>query len=205
MQAQTARTVVVATTNAHKLAEITRILDGLAYAVRPVTAYATGPTPEETAQTFAGNARLKALHYGRLVPHLTVADDSGLEIEGLDGEPGVHSARFNGATYREKFDVIYSRLRARGALASPARFVCAVAAAEGNRIVFEATATIEGRIARMPAGHAGFGYDPIFFYPPYGCTLAEVSADRKAAVSHRGRAFRKLRVFIESRTATPQR
>ena len=71
--------------------------------------------------------------------------------------------------------------------------------------MFEATATIEGRIAQMPAGHAGFGYDPIFFYPPYGCTLAEVSADRKAAVSHRGRAFRKLRVFIESRTATPQR
>ena len=205
MQAQTARTVVVATTNPHKLAEITRILDGPAYAVRPVTAYAPGPAPEETAQTFAGNARLKALHYGRLVPHLTVADDSGLEVDGLDGEPGVHSARFNGATYREKFEAIYSRLRARGALASPARFVCAVAAAEGDRIVFEATGTIEGRIARMPAGQAGFGYDPIFFYPPYGCTLAEVSADRKAAVSHRGRAFRKLRVFIESLTATRQR
>lgn len=201
MQAQPVRTIVVATTNPHKLAEITRILESLDCAVRPVTAYRPGPAPEETGRTFAENARLKALHYGRLAPHLTVADDSGLEIAGLDGEPGVHSARFNGATYREKFDVIYSRLRDRGAIASPARFVCAVAAAERGRIVFEATGTIEGRIAETPAGDAGFGYDPIFFYPPYGCTLAEVSADRKAAVSHRGRAFRRLRDFLASQAA----
>ena len=201
MQPQPVRTVVVATTNPHKLAEITRILAGLDCAVRPVTAYCPGPAPEETGRTFAENARLKALHYGRLAPHLTVADDSGLEIEGLDGEPGVHSARFNGATYREKFDVIYSRLRDRGAIASPARFVCAVAAGDRGRIVFEATGTIEGRIAETPTGDAGFGYDPIFFYPPYGCTLAEVSADRKAAVSHRGRAFRKLRDFLASQAA----
>ena len=198
MHAQTVQTLVVATTNHHKLAEITRILDGLHCAVQPIRAYATGPAPEETGRTFAANARLKALHYGRLVPHLTVADDSGLEIDGLDGEPGIHSARFNGATYLEKFDAIYARLRERRALASPARFVCAVAAAEQGRIVFEAAGTIEGRIAAEPAGEAGFGYDPIFFYPPYGCTLAEVSADRKATVSHRGRAFRMLREFIAS-------
>lgn len=201
MQAQPVRTVVVATTNPHKLAEITRILEGLDCAVRPVSSGAGPGRYAVTGRTFAENARLKALHYGRLAPHLTVADDSGLEIAGLDGEPGVHSARFNGATYREKFDVIYSRLRDRGALASPARFVCAVAAAERGRIVFEATGTIEGRIAETPAGDAGFGYDPIFFYPPYGCTLAEVSADRKAAVSHRGRAFRRLRDFLASQAA----
>ena len=202
MQAQTARTLVVATTNRHKLTEIGRILDGLDWVVQPVAAYSPGPAPPETGRTFAENARLKALYYGRLVPHLTVADDSGLEIDGLDGEPGIHSARFNGATYAEKLDAIYARLRDHGALSSPARFVCAVAAAERGRIVFEAAGTIEGRIAEMPAGDAGFGYDPIFFYPPYGCTLAEVSADRKAAVSHRGRAFRKLRDFIAARAAT---
>jgi XTP/dITP diphosphohydrolase len=201
VQAQTARTLVVATTNRHKLTEIGRILDGLDWVVQPVAAYSPGPAPPETGRTFAENARLKALYYGRLVPHLTVADDSGLEIDGLDGEPGIHSARFNGATYAEKLDAIYARLRDRGGLASPARFVCAVAAAERGHIVFEATGTIEGRIAASPAGDAGFGYDPIFFYPPYGCTLAEVSADRKAAVSHRGRAFRKLRDFIASRAA----
>ena len=201
MQAQTARTLVVATTNRHKLTEIGRILDGLDWVVQPVAAYSPGPAPPETGRTFAENARLKALYYGRFVPHLTVADDSGLEIDGLDGEPGIHSARFNGATYAEKLDAIYARLRDHGGLGSPARFVCAVAATERGRIVFEATGTIEGRIAASPAGDAGFGYDPIFFYPPYGCTLAEVSADRKAAVSHRGRAFRKLRDFIASRAA----
>ena len=204
MQAQSARTLVVATTNRHKLTEIRRILDGLDWVVQPVAAYSPGPAPPETGRTFAENARLKALYYGRLVPHLTVADDSGLEIDGLDGEPGIHSARFNGTTYAEKFDAIYARLRDRGGLASPARFVCAVAAAERGHIVFEATGTIEGRIAASPAGDAGFGYDPIFFYPPYGCTLAEVSTDRKAAVSHRGRAFRKLRDFIASQ-AVPRR
>ncbi|MCY4027382.1 MAG: non-canonical purine NTP pyrophosphatase [Acidobacteria bacterium] len=192
-------TLVVATTNRHKLGEIARLLDGLDCALEPISAHASAVAPEETGRTFAENARLKALYYGRLVPHLTVADDSGLEVVGLDGEPGVRSARFGGPTYPEKFDLIYERLRARVALGSPARFVCAVAAAEGGRVVFEAAGTIEGRIADRPAGDGGFGYDPIFFYPPYGCTLAEVSAARKAAVSHRGRAFRKLRDFLASR------
>ena len=108
MQAQTARTLVVATTNRHKLTEIGRILEGLDWVVQPVAAYSPGPAPPETGRTFAENARLKALYYGRLVPHLTVADDSGLEIDGLDGEPGIHSARFNGATYAEKLDAIYA-------------------------------------------------------------------------------------------------
>ena len=192
-------TVVVATTNRHKLREIARLLDGLDCALEPISAHASADAPEETGRTFAENARLKALYYGRLVPHLTVADDSGLEVDGLDGEPGVRSARFGGPTYPEKFALIYERLRARAALGSPARFVCAVAAAEGGRVVFEASGTIEGRVADRPAGDGGFGYDPIFFYPPYGCTLAEVSAERKAAVSHRGRAFRKLRDFLASR------
>jgi XTP/dITP diphosphohydrolase len=199
VHAHPSRTLVIATTNRHKLAEIARILDPLDWTVEPIAAYSPGPAPEETGRTFAENARLKALHYGQVAPHLTVADDSGLEIDGLDGEPGIHSARFNGATYAEKFDAIHARLREREALASPARFVCAVAAAEHGRIVFEATGTIEGRIAGSPAGDAGFGYDPIFFYPPYGCTLAEVSAERKAAVSHRGKAFRKLGEFIAAR------
>ena len=192
------RTLVVATTNRHKLTEITHILDGLRWTVEPIAAHAAVPAPEETGRTFAENARLKALHYAQAVPYLTVAEDSGLEIDDLDGEPGVHSARFNGATYTEKFNVIYARLRERRALASRARFVCAVAAVERDRVVFEAIGTIEGRVAEAPAGDGGFGYDPIFFYPPYGCTLAGVSAARKAAVSHRGQAFRKLREFLAS-------
>ena len=194
-------TLVAATTNRHKLGEIARILDGLDCVVEPLAAHAHAAPPEETGRTFAENARLKARYYGRLVPHLTVADDSGLEVDGLDGEPGVRSARFGGPTYPEKFDLVYERLRSRGALGSPARFVCAVAAAEGGQVVFEAEGTIEGRIADRPAGDGGFGYDPIFFYPPYGCTLAEVSAEQKAAVSHRGQAFRKLRAYLGARAA----
>lgn len=202
MHARAPRTLVVATTNRHKAAEIARILAGLDWRVEPIAAYSPGPAPEETGRTFAENARLKALHYGRAAPHLTVADDSGLEIDGLDGEPGVHSARFNGSTYAEKFAVIHARLRERRAPGSPARFVCAVAAAERGRVIFEAAGAIEGRIAERPAGAGGFGYDPIFFYPPYGCTLAEVSAERKAAVSHRGQAFRKLAGFLASLDTT---
>ena len=193
-------TLVVATTNRHKLVEIQAILSGLECTVEPISAHSAAEAPEETGRTFAENARLKALYYGQRVPHLTVADDSGLEVDGLDGEPGVRSARFGGPAYPEKFDLLYARLRARGALESPARFVCTVAVVECGRVVFEAAGTIEGRIASRPAGDGGFGYDPVFFYPPYGCTLAEVSAERKAAVSHRGRAFRKLRAFLASRS-----
>ena len=191
-------TVVIATGNPHKLREIRRLLDGLACRADPISEHAAAPEPDETGATFAENARLKAHYYSRFVPHLTLAEDSGLEIDALDGAPGVRSARFNGATYAEKFDALYARLRERGATTSPARFVCAVAAVEGGRVVFEATGTIEGQVAERPAGDGGFGYDPIFFYPPFGCTLAEVSADRKATVSHRGAAFRQVRRFLES-------
>ncbi len=192
-------TVVIATGNRHKLREIGQLLGGLACVLDPIGAHTAAPEPEETGTTFAENARLKARYYSRFVPHLTIAEDSGLEIEALDGAPGVRSARFTGTTYPEKFEALYARLRDRGEIASPARFVCAVAVVERRRVVFEASGTLEGRIAETPAGSGGFGYDPIFFYPPFGCTLAEVSPDRKAAISHRGAAFRHVRAFLESR------
>ena len=113
------------------------------------------------------------------------------------------SARFNGDTYPDKFRVIYDRLRDRGAEGSPARFVCSLAMADGDRIMFEARGVIEGRVADRPRGDAGFGYDPIFFYPPYAQTLGQVSASEKAAVSHRGQAFRALRTYLEGVLLTP--
>ncbi len=192
-------TVIVATTNSNKLREIGRLLHGPACTVESIDAHAAVPAPQETGATFAENARLKARHYARFVRHLTVAEDSGLEVDALGGAPGIRSARYNGATYPEKFEAIYARLRAQGATSSPARFICALAAVEDGRVVFEATGVMEGRIADCPAGKSGFGYDPIFFYPPFGCTLAELSEARKAEVSHRARAFRKLRAYLESR------
>jgi XTP/dITP diphosphohydrolase len=132
-----------------------------------------------------------------------VAEDSGLEIDALGGAPGVESARFGGTdtTYPEKFALIYGALRAQSAVTSTARFVCALSLVRPDRVVFETRGTVEGRIAPEPKGSGGFGYDPIFFYPPFGQTLAEVG-ERKSNVSHRGQAFRALRAFLE--TARPQ-
>ncbi len=190
--------LLVATTNAHKLAEIRALLAGLPLRVETLAAHAALGAPEETGTTFAANARLKAAYYGSRSGLCAVADDSGLEIDALDGAPGVRSARFNGARYPEKFAAIYERLRACGGAGSTARFVCALAVADGGRIVFEARGVVEGRIAPEPAGGGGFGYDPIFFYPPHGRTLAELSPAEKDAVSHRGQAFRALRGFLET-------
>jgi XTP/dITP diphosphohydrolase len=129
-----------------------------------------------------------------------VAEDSGLEIDALGGVPGVASARFGGVetSYPQKFAMLYDALplAGRGRSDSAARFVCAVALARGEQVVFEARGTVEGRIAPEPKGEGGFGYDPIFFYPPYDRTLAEVPQAQKSGVSHRGAAFRKLREFL---------
>src|SRR5262249_26416010 len=148
--------------------------------------------------TFAENARLKARYYSTATGMTAIAEDSGLEVDALDGAPGVESARFAGAdsSYPEKFKVLYSMLDARGGRNRTARFVCALAVASGDEILFEARGTVEGRIAPEPRGAHGFGYDPIFFYPPEGRTLGEVSDDVKRAVSHRGAAFRQLKDWL---------
>jgi len=186
------RRLLVATTNPGKLREIRGIL-----ADAPVELVSLGDfpeivEPEETGATFADNARLKARYYAEHTAIPAVADDSGLEIDALDKAPGVHSARWHGDHYPTKFAVIYRELAARALTTSPARFVAHIAVADKDKILFEAAGVVEGTIAPEPRGTHGFGYDPIFLYPPYGCTLAEVEGARKAAVSHRGQAFRQL-------------
>ena len=190
--------LLVATTNTHKLAEIRDILAGLPVQIDSLDQYPGIDEAEEHGTTFAENARAKATHYSVLTGQLAVAEDSGLEIDALDGAPGVLSARFNGGSYPEKFLAIGEQLKLRGVTKSAARFVCALALADGKRVVFETTGSIEGQLAPEPRGAQGFGYDPIFFYPPYGRTLAEVSAEEKAVVSHRGQAFRELRTHLVS-------
>lgn len=189
--------LLFATTNAGKLREFHELLADVPFDVRTLRDATAVSPPEETGRTFAENARQKALYYANATGWMTVAEDSGLEIEALNGAPGVHSARFGGidSSYAAKFAAIYERLRQVNAIDSPARFVCAVALAMGDRIAFEAQGTVEGRIAPRPRGSGGFGYDPIFFYPPFGCTLAE-AGERKSAVSHRGEALRKLRAYL---------
>ncbi|HXH05087.1 MAG TPA: RdgB/HAM1 family non-canonical purine NTP pyrophosphatase [Vicinamibacterales bacterium] len=190
------RRLLVASTNPGKIREIRLVLAGLPLVIETLDDHPAVPEPEEPGETFAENARAKALYYARATGRPTVAEDSGLEVAALGGAPGVRSARYNGSTYAEKFERLYAELRARGAVDSPARFVCALALVEDGRVLFEAEGIVEGRIAPAPRGTNGFGYDPIFFYPPYGRTLAEVSDEEKLAVSHRGRAFRKLRRFL---------
>ena len=196
--------LLVATTNQDKVREIRQLLDGLPFDLVTLAEWPQVTAPEETGLTFEENARAKALYYAAATGELTVAEDSGLAIDALDGAPGVESARYGGAdtSYPDKFELIYRALRAGGTTdgldtAGGARFVCALALAKGARVLFEARGTVEGRIAPEPRGDGGFGYDPIFFYPPYGQTLAE-AGDRKAAISHRGQAFRALAVFLQS-------
>ena len=198
--------LLVATTNAGKLREIRQILHDVPVEVRSLADVPPVPEPEETGATFEENARQKALYYAHATGMLVVAEDSGLEIDDLDGEPGIYSARFaadQAPTYPEKFAVIYRRLRERrGRIESPARFVCALALAEGARVLFEARGTVEGHITQPPRGSGGFGYDPIFFYPPFSSTLAELDSARKASVSHRGAAFRRLHDYLKPSVST---
>jgi XTP/dITP diphosphohydrolase len=132
---------------------------------------------------------------------MTVAEDSGLVIDALNGEPGVRSARFlrPDASYPERFAEIDRRLAALPDRARTARFVCALAVASAGNVIYETVGVVEGEVAPAPRGDHGFGYDPIFFYPPYGCTLAEVASAEKLRVAHRGHAFRRLAVWLRTK------
>jgi XTP/dITP diphosphohydrolase len=195
------RVLLVATTNRNKVKEIRDILRDIPFTVETLDDIPSIEPPEENGATFAENARIKALYYNAATGMLTVAEDSGLEIDALDGAPGVHSARYgepSAVSYSDKFALIYRALRERGVNESSARFTAAVALADEGRVVFEASGRVEGHIASEPRGDRGFGYDPIFFYPPFNRTLAEVARDQKATVSHRGAAFRQLRDYLRT-------
>lgn len=201
--------LLVATTNPDKLREIRSLLGHLPVELLSLRDFAPVPEPEETGATFEENARLKAQYYGAAVtrppapwqcgPLLTVAEDSGLIVDALDGEPGVRSARFlhPDASYPERFAEIQRRLAARPSAPRTARFVCAVAVVHAGELVYETTGGVEGEIAPAARGTGGFGYDPIFYYPPYGRTLGETTEDEKARVAHRGRAFGHLVDWLE--------
>lgn len=186
-----------ATTNPDKIREVRVVLGAAPVRLLTLADGPPLPEPEEDASTFEGNARLKALHYAARLPGLVVSEDSGLEIDALGGEPGVRSARYLGASasYADRFVDLLQRLSDVPDPQRTARFVCALVVAEGSRVLFETRGTIEGRIAHAPAGSGGFGYDPIFFVPVLGQTLAD-AGDDKAAVSHRGQAVRALLTWL---------
>jgi len=195
--------LLIASTNPGKVREIRAVLAGLSVTLYSLADLPAVREPEETGRTFADNALLKARYYAQSSRLLTVAEDSGLVIDALDGRPGVKSARYPGATYPEKFARLYAEL-APHPRPWTARFVCALAfvgtpnSMTAVEPLFTCEATVEGEIAAEPAGSFGFGYDPIFYYPPYETTLGNVDDERKLAVAHRGKAFRQFRQWLMS-------
>ena len=190
--------LLLASQNPGKLAEMKELVAGLPFRVLGPADLGIGEAPEETGTTFIENAILKARHYARRSGRLTVADDSGLAVDALDGGPGLYSSRFGGegATDAERNRLLLEKLKGVPTERRGARFTSAVAVARGDELLFQTVASVEGRIAERPQGPKGFGYDPLFFYPALGRTFGEVSPEEKARVSHRGQAFARLREFL---------
>jgi len=186
--------ILIATKNPGKLREAVAVLGDLGVAFVTLADFDELPDAVEDGDSFAANAEAKARHYSRLTAYWTLADDSGLEVDALDGAPGVHSARYAGGQCDPQAN--NARLVAELAGIPPeertARFRCAVALADGDRILATASGVIEGRIIDTPRGRNGFGYDPHFLVPELGITTAEMPPEQKNRLSHRGNALRAI-------------
>jgi XTP/dITP diphosphohydrolase len=187
--------VLLGTSNAHKLAELRAILGDLPLTLLSLSDMAPLPDVAETGTTFAENAILKATAYASASGLLTLADDSGLEIDALRGEPGVYSARWAGVDtpYSERFRIILERMAQTPPERRTARFRCVIAIAGSDGLLATAEGVLEGMIAPAPQGAGGFGYDPIFYLPAYGKTVAELPAEVKNRISHRALAAAQAR------------
>ena len=195
--------LLLASMNPGKLQEMKELVAGLPFQVSCPVELGIRESPEETGTSFMENAILKARHYARRSGRLTVADDSGLSVDALDGGPGLYSSRFGGegATDADRNRLLLEKLASVSADRRGARFTSAVAVVRDGDVLFSTEASVEGWIADEPRGPNGFGYDPLFFYPPFGRTFGEVPPEEKARVSHRGQAFARLRAFLTGLTA----
>jgi XTP/dITP diphosphohydrolase len=196
-------TLYVATTNPGKLRDFSVAAAEGGFTVEPLPDLDEISAPVENEPTFAANARLKAQYYSGFDPGFVLADDSGLEVDALGGEPGVRSARFaedagyvpRGASREISVDArnnLYLLSRLRGIALRTARYRCALALARDREVLLTAEGFVDGEILTAPRGTGGFGYDPLFFLPQFRLTMAEISLEQKHAVSHRGRALRAL-------------
>ncbi|RPJ38830.1 MAG: XTP/dITP diphosphatase [Planctomycetaceae bacterium] len=205
-------TILVATTNPGKIRELRAMLGG------DVQWKSLADFPEvrevkEDGATFAENARKKATGYAQATGLWTLADDSGLVVDALGGEPGVNSARFSGERSkgadrklldRRNMDKVLSLLKGVPADKRTARFVCCLCLASPQEVLLETQGTLEGLIIDKPAGTGGFGYDPIFYVPQIGKTVAQLGEEEKNAISHRGNALRKLRPLLDELLSAQQ-
>ncbi len=185
--------VVAATHNKNKVREFREILGPLGYEVLSAEEAGYFYEPEETGSTFMENSLIKARAIYAACHRAAIADDSGLVIDALGGEPGVYSARYGGLEKNEdRVSLVLSKMENVPDEERTARFCCAIAFVSGDGTEVTAEGKVEGVITRAPEGENGFGYDPIFYSPELGMTFARAGADEKNAVSHRGRALRSL-------------
>ena len=190
--------LIFATGNEHKMKEIREILDESKYEIVSMKEAGVDIDIVEDGTTFEENALIKAKAVMKVTGQLTLADDSGLEIDALNGEPGIYSARYMGeeTSYHIKNVNLIERLTGVPDGKRTARFVCCVAAAFPDRKTEVVRGTIEGHIGYKEEGENGFGYDPIFYVPEYGCTTASMSSETKNAISHRGKALQLIKPVI---------
>lgn len=191
--------LLLATNNRAKVKEYTRLLLGIPYTIVSLADVGIKMIVNETGATLEENAALKAKTYANLSKLLTMADDSGLEVDVLGGQPGVLSARYAGeeATDRELIDYLLAKLGDTPWEKRTARFRCIIAVASPKGKVELVTGECQGMIAFKPLGEKGFGYDPIFYLPQLGKSMAELSMDEKNKISHRGQAVIKARHILE--------
>ena len=195
--------LVIATANPGKAREFREMLGSDRYEWTDLAEHRDVPGVEETGKTFRANACLKAAHYAKQLNSWALADDSGLVVDALDGKPGVYSARWAEMNGTGKGDADNNTTLLKQTENVPdakrtARFVCCLAFAdEQGRIVLTAQDAVEGVLLRSPRGSNGFGYDPLFFFPQLGKTTAELEPEQKHAISHRGKALRRLRELME--------
>ena len=192
--------VVIATGNRHKLGEIRAFLDGIAWSVTGLGDHPEVEAPEEDGDTFESNAFLKARYYSQCLGLPCVADDSGLSVDALDGAPGVLSARYAGpgCTDDDNNVKLLAALAQVPEKRRGARFVCCAAYADMDGREHLETGTVEGRIAFEVRGSNGFGYDPLFMPEGHFHTFGELDPSIKGGMSHRSRAFKKIRAYLES-------
>lgn len=193
--------IVLATRNQHKQREMQQLLDNTGWQVLSLKDFPDCPEVIEDGETFLANATKKAVEVSSHCGIIALADDSGLAVDALNGAPGVYSARYargedstdadNNARVLQELEGIPHEQRS-------ARFVCAAVLADGNNVLFSTEQCVEGFIQTEQSGEGGFGYDPLFFYPPYNKTLAQATAEEKNAVSHRGKSMRAIAQFLET-------
>ncbi len=191
--------ILLATGNAGKVREILDVLGDLPVKIRRLSEFPGLPEAVESGDSFEENAAIKAMHYARLTGIVTLAEDSGIEIDALDGAPGVYSARFAGCHGDDAANnaKVVDLLRGVPEDRRTGRFRCVCVLAGPDAVLASAEGTIEGRILDQPRGSGGFGYDPLFYVPDLGCTTAEVPREQKNRISHRGQALRAMKVKIE--------